>query len=114
MKEKDKNTVDGDINSALLKKALGFDAKEVVEEYALSEEGEVKLSKKKITTKCVPPDVSALKMLLERDTPLSALTDEELEAEKTRLLEIIRQSEKKNKEKQIAKRKENRKTQKSG
>ncbi|MBQ6979858.1 MAG: hypothetical protein IJQ07_04370 [Clostridia bacterium] len=114
MKEKDKNVIDGDINSALIKKALGFDAKEVVEEYALNDEGEVKLSKKKITTKCVPPDVSALKMLLERDCPLSALSDEELETEKTRLLEILRQSEKKNKEKKIAKRKETRKTQKSG
>ena len=105
MKEKNKNIIDGDINSALLKKALGFDAKEVVEEYALSEEGEVKLSKKKITTKCVPPDVSALKMLLERDAPLSMLTDEELETEKMRLLEILRQSEKKNKEKSNCKKK---------
>ena len=105
MKEKDKNIVDGDINSALLKKALGFDAKEVVEEYALNEEGEVKLSKKKITTKCVPPDVSALKMLLEQNTPLSALTDEELETEKLRLIEILRQSEKKNKEKTNCKKK---------
>ena len=39
MKEKDKNVIDGDINSALIKKALGFDAKEVVEEYALNDEG---------------------------------------------------------------------------
>ena len=98
MKE-DKKSIDGDINSALLKKALGFDAKEIVEEYALDSEGEVKLSKKKVTTKCVPPDVSALKMLLDRDAPLSEFSDEELEAEKLRLIEILRQSEKKNKEK---------------
>ena len=107
MKEKDKNLIDGDINSALLKKALGFDAKEVVEEYALDEGGEVKLSKKKITTKCVPPDVSALKMLLDRDTPLSEFSDEELEAEKKRLIGIIRQTEKKNKEKTNCKKKRN-------
>ncbi|MBO4251961.1 MAG: hypothetical protein J5911_04815 [Clostridia bacterium] len=112
MKEKGKKLSDGEINSALLKKALGFDAKEVVEEYALDQEGEVKLSKKKITTKCVPPDVAALKMLLERSAPISELSDDELEEEKSRLLEIVRQSEKKNKEKKIAKRKETRKIKK--
>ena len=100
-----KTNIDGDINSALLKKALGFDAKEIVEEYATSDDGEVKLSKKKVTTKCVPPDVAALKMLLERTTPLSAYSDEELEAEKQRLLEIVRLSEKKNKEKTNCKKK---------
>ena len=46
----DKTVMDGRINSALLKKALGFDAKEIVEEYATGEDGEVKLSKKKVTT----------------------------------------------------------------
>ena len=51
MKEESKKRIDGDIDSALLKKALGFDATEIVEEYALSEGGEVKLSKKKITKK---------------------------------------------------------------
>ena len=100
-----KKSIDGEINSALLKKALGFDAKEIVEEYALDSEGEVKLSKKKVTTKCVPPDVSALKMLMEISAPLSSLTDEELEAEKQRLLIILGQSEKKNKEKTNCKKK---------
>lgn len=107
MKEKDKDIIGGDINSALLKKALGFDAKEVVEEYAMNEEGEVKLSKKKITTKCVPPDVSALKMLLDKSVPLAELSDEELEAEKTRLLEILRRTEKMKKEKTNCKKKRN-------
>ena len=100
-----KKRIDGDINSALLKKALGFDAKEVVEEYALDSEGEIKLSKKKVTVKCVPPDVSALKMLMELDTPLSSYTDEELESEKQRLLGILGQSEKKNREKTNCKKK---------
>ena len=99
MKEEGKKTLDGDINSALLKKALGFDAQEIVEEYAMVDGGEVKLSKKKITTKCVPPDVSALKMLLERQTLLIDLSDEELEAEKQRLLDILGKAEKKKKEK---------------
>ena len=106
MKE-DKRSLDGDITSALLKKALGFDAKEIVEEYALDSEGEVKLSKKKVTTKCVPPDVSALKMLIDLAAPLSSYTDEELEAEKQRLLDILGQSEKKNKEKTNCRKKRN-------
>lgn len=39
------------IEDALLKKALGYEAKEVVEEYVIDESGESKLSKKKITKK---------------------------------------------------------------
>ena len=98
MKE-DKKCVDRDVNSALIKKAIGFDTKEIVEEYALDGEGEIKLSKKKVTIKSVPPDVSALKMLMELSAPLSSYTDEELEAEKERLIKMLGQSEKKKKEK---------------
>lgn len=107
MKDGNKKRKGDDINSALLKKALGFDAKEIVEEYASDGEGEIRLSKKKITIKCVPPDVAALKMLLELKTPLSEYTDEELEAEKLRLLEVVRQNEKEKKEKANCKKKEN-------
>ena len=52
------------IEKSLLKKALGYQYKEVIEEYSIGEDGE-KLSKKKITTKDVPPDISAVKLLLE-------------------------------------------------
>ena len=55
------------IKEALLKKALGYDCTETVEEY-VSEEGEIRLTKKKITKKNVPPDMSALKILLEEST----------------------------------------------
>lgn len=105
MKEETKTAFDGDINSALLKKALGFDVREIVEEYALDGDGEVKLSKKKITTKCVPPDVAALKMLLDKAVPLSEYTDEQLEKEKERLLKSLLNAEKKNKEKTNCKKK---------
>ena len=85
-KKKDENS----FQNALIKKALGYDTKEIVEEYVGGEEGEIKLSKKKITTKNVPPDISALKMLLEKEEkPLSELSDEELEAEKNRLIKIL-------------------------
>ena len=95
------------IQSALLKRAVGYDLTESVEEFIISDEGEYKLSKKKVTTKCVPPDVSALKMLMDLAAPLSAYTDEELEAEKQRLMDILGQSEKKNKEKTNCKKTKN-------
>lgn len=81
-----------DVKSALLKKAMGYDAKEVTEEYAVGENGEVCLSKKKVVKKNVPPDVSAIKILLgcDGDKPVSELSDEELLEERNRLLEELR------------------------
>lgn len=80
---------------ALIKKALGYDTKEIVEEYVGGEEGEIKLAKKKITTKNVPPDISALKMLLEKEEkPVCKMSDEELEAEKNRLIKILSENSK--------------------
>ena len=95
MKEKSKKTVNNskdDLRSALIKKALGYDYKEVVEEYVSGEEGEVKLAKKKVTTKNVPPDITALKMLLdEQHADLESMSDEELSAEKMRLIGLLKQ-----------------------
>ena len=80
----------GDVKTALLKKAMGYDASEITEEYSVGENGEVSLSKRKVIKKNVPPDVAAIKYLLERDggveKPLKDMTDEELLAEKDRLL----------------------------
>ena len=93
MKEKTKNqkTI-SDFKQVLIKKALGYDVKEIVEEYVSDEDGTVKLSKKKVTKKNVPPDLTALKMLLESDKPISSMSDKELEKEKTRLLELLKQN----------------------
>ncbi|MBE7061225.1 MAG: hypothetical protein E7382_01650 [Clostridiales bacterium] len=82
-----------DFKEALIKKALGYDATEVVEEYVSSEEGEVKLTKKKVTKKNVPPDITAIKILLEdNQTSIEDMSDEELEREKTRLLKLLGES----------------------
>lgn len=89
MKDDDKTRFDADIESALKKKAFGFDSRETVEEYAETEDGEIRLTKKKVTVKFVPPDVSALKMLLDMETPISALSDDELEKEKERLMTLL-------------------------
>ena len=85
------------IEEALIKRALGYEAKEIIEEYAESDEGE-KLTKRKVTVKDVPPDLNAVKILLEdincggRD--VRSMTDAELEAEKTRLLNLLKENRK--------------------
>lgn len=80
-----------DIESALVKKALGYDATETVEEYSETSDGEVKLTKKKVTVKNVPPDMSALKYLLEeRQKQVGDMTDEQLKEEKIRLLNLLK------------------------
>ena len=94
------NLSDKEVKAALVKKALGFDATEIVEEYVSDEQGDIRLSRKKVTTKNVPPDVTALKMLLEDDAaPVIKMTDDELEEEKARLLELLLKRDKKRKEK---------------
>ena len=107
MKDADKKITgaQASIKDALIKKALGYDAKEVVEEYVESD-GEIKLCKKKVTTKNVPPDVTALKLLLESDdTGVEKLSDEELLKEKDRLLLALSEIDKKEKEKKNCRRK---------
>lgn len=52
------------LKKALIKKAMGYTHDEIVEEYVCSPEGELKLAKRKVTKKFVPPEISAVKMLL--------------------------------------------------
>ena len=84
------------IEQALLKKAIGFDAQETVEEFSESE-GEMKLLKRNVTLKSVPPDVSAVKLLLDirgDEVDLLSLSDEDLEKEKVRLMKILKEKKK--------------------
>ncbi len=92
--------VENEINSdglvkAIVKRALGYDSKEVVEEYAKGEQGEIVLTKKKVTIKNVPPDVSALKILLELDKSkdVESMTDEEIEAELNAILTALKEND---------------------
>ncbi len=92
MNEEDK------LKKALLKKALGYNADEVVCEYTLDEDGQTKLSKKKVTRKHYAPDITAVKVLLDKyysdfSGDLSKMTDEELEQEKKRLLNLLKEEE---------------------
>lgn len=87
-----------EIKRALLKKAIGFECDEVVEEYTTDENGNAVLSKRKITKKFNPPDISALRFLLEQesltDDEISKMTDEQLLLEKQRLLQLLKEKEK--------------------
>ena len=98
-KEISENKFDKKINKALLKRALGYTAKEVVEEYSFLEDEGAKLTKRKITKKNVPADISAVKILLEilnekNSYDFSNMTDEELFNERDRLLKLLKESEK--------------------
>lgn len=73
-----------DIMEAVVKRAVGYEARETVEEYAMVD-GSLELVKKRITTKDVPPDMTAAKLIFD-DCDYSALSDEQLEEEKKRLL----------------------------
>ncbi len=89
---------EGKLKKALLKKALGYDANEIVCEYILDDEGQPKLSKKKVTKKHYSPDISAVKMLFERYygdeyEDIYNMSDEELENEKKRLLKILKEED---------------------
>ena len=77
------------VKDAVLKVALGFSLEEVTEEYD-ARDGELKLVKRKETRKDVPPDLKAVKILLE-ETDYSVLSDEELETEKIKLLEQLKE-----------------------
>lgn len=85
-----KTETDNDIKSALIKCAVGLSASETVEEFAVDGDGELKLVKRKVTKRDIPPDIKAVKMLLdERGEP----TDEELEREREGLLKLLNEKE---------------------
>lgn len=88
-----------EIRDALCKRALGFESDEIVEEYIADENGNAVLSKRKITKKFNPPDITALRFLLEEsnlcDDDISKMTDEELLNEKQRLLALLKEKEEK-------------------
>jgi len=78
------------VKEALIMRAKGYDTTEVTEEYADDGEGGVRMVKRKVVSKNVPPDVSAAKLLLEIEGDnVINLTDEELEKEKIRLIKLL-------------------------
>ena len=83
------------LNKALIKRALGYSSKEVVEEFS-SDEGNLVLTKRKVTKKNIPPDITAVKVLLEmysnsENLDFSNMTDEELLVERDKLLQRLKE-----------------------
>lgn len=79
------------IRKTVEKLAHGYSVEEITEEYGV-EDGELKLVKRREVKKEVPPDLKAVKLLEEEDG-LETLSDEELEAEKRRLLQQLKEEE---------------------
>ena len=88
----DENTI-----KALKSLAVGFQIKETTEEFVADENGEMKLTKRKVNEKNVPPNTDILKMLYmankEEVAKYQDMTDEELEIERLRLLKELQQEE---------------------
>lgn len=89
------------LKKSLLKKARGFIVEEIVEESVKSDENsKLNLVKRKTTTKEIPPDMSAIKYLMELENlnndRYSQMTDEELRQEKINLLKLLKEEEEEN------------------
>ena len=86
------------IKQALLKKALGYEADEVIEEYVREDEGGQSLAKKKVSRKHIAPDITAIKVLFEKyirpySEQVALMSDEEIFAERERLKKILKEGE---------------------
>ena len=94
-----------ELSKTLLKVALGFKVAEVTEEFA-EVDGELKLTKRKRIKKDVPPDLKAVQLLLsESGGSITGLSDEELEREKQRLLQLLKSEQTATVEKRVVKKK---------
>ncbi len=76
-----------DIKNALIKCATGLKAEEVVEEFCM-QDGELKLCKRKVTSRDIPPDLKAMKMLLEGQDG-----EADLLAEREKLVNMLKEME---------------------
>ena len=80
-----------DIFGALKKCAVGLETSEIVEEFD-ARDGELKLVKRKVTKRDIPPDIKAVKMLMEGGG-VDGLSMEELEEERQNLLKLLNKEE---------------------
>ena len=92
------NGLDIETLKALKSCIEGLTTKETVTEYVLDEEtGKLKVTKKKVSEKNLPPNVDLLKLIyptmVEKKVDYHNLSDEDLEKEKQRLLKQLKESE---------------------
>ena len=81
---------DDGVKKALIRCAVGFDTSEIVEEYA-ADGDELKLVKRKVTKRDVPPDIKAVKMLLDGEAEVDGMSDAELEERRKKLIEMLKE-----------------------
>lgn len=79
---------DKKIKKALLKCATGLKSREIVEEFTV-EGGELKLVKRKVTNREIPPDIKAVKLIMDGESEY--VSDETLEDEKQELLKMLKE-----------------------
>ena len=82
-----------EIEKAVFRRAIGYDIQEVVEEYS----GENELLKRKVSSKHYPPDMTAVKTIIELGSDkdeLKNMSDSELSEYKKRLLIQLKDIEK--------------------
>lgn len=86
--------LDKAIYDAVRKKATGYTTSECVDEYSMVD-GELCVVKRKITTKEVPPDIAAVKLIMDEmhTDKYQAMSEEELMEEKQRLLRLLKEAE---------------------
>lgn len=88
--------MDEEIVKTLIKRAKGYRYNEVQEEYSKDGDGELVMTKKKVTRKYCPPDAVALKTYMDitrGEDDVCEMSDEELEMEKKKLLESLKKDE---------------------
>ena len=78
-------------------KAVGYVAKEWVDEFVADKEtGEMTVVKRKVTKKQVPPDLNAAKLLFEltgeKQFDIASMSDEDLQNERQKLLDILEEN----------------------
>lgn len=106
--------MDEEILNALIKRAKGYTYNEVQEEYSVKEDGEIALTKRKVSEKYCPPDSAALKTYMDicADKDVRNYTDEELQKERERLLQTLLEEERQNVNNDANKNKKDKKPQK--
>ncbi len=80
------------LENALMKKALGYMCEEVTEEYVGETKDDMKLCKKKVNKKSVPPDLASLQILLSRldeQNEYKSFSDAELYSEREKLQKLL-------------------------
>lgn len=80
-----------EVRNAIMKVALGCSVEEVTEEYGVSD-GQLTLVKRRETRKDIPPDLKAVRLLMEGQD-FSAMSDEELEKERKRLIARLKEEQ---------------------